>query len=83
MPTHDTELHELDRRTNDGIDVRLLWRAADNQPLVAVEDARTGASFTIAVRRDMRAYDVFHHPYAYAGERDADPSVPDLEEAPR
>jgi hypothetical protein len=59
-------LRELDRRLSDGIDVQLLWSPVDDRVLVAVSDARTGDTFTIEVRADQRAYDVFHHPYAYA-----------------
>jgi hypothetical protein len=59
-------LHELDQRSHDGIDVRLLWRKRDNQVLVAVADRKTGDQFEIAVRAGQRALDVFHHPYAYA-----------------
>ena len=66
-------LRELDRRVSDGIDVQLLWSPDDDRVLVAVSDARTGESFTIEVRSDQRAYDVFHHPYAYAPARPAAP----------
>jgi hypothetical protein len=61
-------LRELDHRTNDGIDVRMLWHQHDDRVLVAVSDARTGVAFTVAVAPDQRAYDVFHHPYAYVGD---------------
>lgn len=60
---------ELDRRFNDGIEVRLLWRPHDNSLLVAVSDARTGEAFSIEVREGERPMDVFHHPYAYAASR--------------
>ena len=59
-------LRELDHRTTDGIDVRLLWHQGEDRVLVAVSDAKTGAAFTVAVEDGRRAYDVFHHPYAYA-----------------
>ena len=59
-------LHELDQRSHDGIDVRLLWRKRDNQVLVAVADGKTGDRFEIAVRPGERARAVFHHPDAYA-----------------
>ena len=72
MTTHTTsELRELDHRVSDGIDVRLLWRPHDDRALVAVSDAKTGEAFTIAVGSDQRALDVFHHPFAYAGNRRA------------
>ena len=70
MITHQTaELRELDHRVSDGIDVRLLWHPYDNSVHVAVEDAKTGESFAIEVGPDQRALDVFHHPFAYAGNR--------------
>ena len=59
-------LHELDHRTNDRIDVWLLWRESDNQVFVAVADAKTGDEFTIKLREGEKPLDVFHHPYAYA-----------------
>ena len=57
---------ELDHRSNDGIDVRLLWHPREDRTLVAVSDAKTGESFTIAVRAHQRPLHVFHHPFAYA-----------------
>ena len=63
------ELRELDHRVSDGIDVRLLWRPHDDRVLVAVHDSKTGESFAIEVGSDQRAMDVFHHPFAYAGDR--------------
>lgn len=59
-------LRELDHRTNDRIDVWLLWRESDNAVLVSVADEKTGDRFTIQVRAGERPLDVFHHPYAYA-----------------
>ena len=70
MPKNATaELRELDHRVSDGIEVRLLWRPHDDRVLVAVADAKTGQAFTIEVGADQRALDVFHHPFAYAGNR--------------
>jgi hypothetical protein len=65
-------LRELDHRTNDRIDVWLLWRECDDQVLVAVADDKTGERFRIEVRAGERALDVFHHPYAYAACRGID-----------
>ncbi len=62
-------MRELDRRTSDGIDVRLLWSQHDNRVLVAVNDSKTDEAFTVEVRDGERALDVFHHPYAYADRR--------------
>jgi hypothetical protein len=83
MTTHaNPTLRELDHRVSDGIDVRLLWRPEDDRALVAVSDARTGESFTVEVRPDQRPLDVFHHPYAYAPDRAADPADGELTRAP-
>jgi hypothetical protein len=57
---------ELDTRSSDGIEVRLLWRPCDNNVSVAVNDTKTGEAFQLEVRPGQRALDVFHHPYAYA-----------------
>jgi len=65
MTTTET-MTELDRRINDGIDVRLLWSAEDDRLVVAVDDAKTGESFTVEVRERAKALEVFRHPYAYA-----------------
>jgi hypothetical protein len=59
-------MRELDRRTSDGIDVRLLWSEIDGRVHVAVNDAKTGEAFTVEVREGENALSVFHHPYAYA-----------------
>lgn len=64
--TTDIGIRELDRRTNDGIDVRLLWHSPTDRLVVAVEDSRTGESFELEVDA-ADALDAFHHPYAYAG----------------
>jgi hypothetical protein len=57
---------ELDRRSNDGIDVALLWNPRTNRLVVTVADDRRGDSFEIDVDA-ADALDVFHHPFAYAG----------------
>jgi hypothetical protein len=60
---------ELDHRTNDGIDVKLLWNARTNNVFVAVEDHKSGETFELDVRAGD-AYVAFHHPYAYRSFRD-------------
>jgi hypothetical protein len=60
-----TNARELAARSNDGVQVLLLWHPDDNAVTVSVEDARIGDRFQIAVAPD-RALDAFHHPYAYA-----------------
>ena len=59
------EARELAARSNDGVNVRLLWDPREDAVTVSVEDARDGQNFAVAVARD-RALDAFHHPFAYA-----------------
>jgi len=59
-------VHELHSRVNDGIHVRLLWRANDNHLWVMVTDTKGSEQFGIDVRDGALALDVFNHPYAYA-----------------
>ena len=40
---------ELDRRTSDGIDVRLLWSPDTNHVSIAVTEEDTGAALTFVV----------------------------------
>ena len=68
---HDTI--ELETRTTDGIEVRLLWHKAENRVSVTTRDVRSGEAFVIAVRDHERALDVFHHPYAYAAFHGVEP----------
>jgi hypothetical protein len=65
-------IRELDHRRSDGIDVWLRWCERDGRTLVEVRDSKTGGHFTIEVRDDERALDVFRHPYAYAAWRRID-----------
>ncbi len=67
-----TTIRELDHRTSDGIDVRLLWCERENRVTVSVRDGRKGESFSIEVRDGQSALDVFHHPFAYAAARGSD-----------
>jgi hypothetical protein len=67
------EMRELDSRTNDGIQVRLLWSPDDHGVAVAVLDTKSGDCFTIDVRDGESPLDVFRHPYAYAAGHFADP----------
>jgi hypothetical protein len=68
---HDTI--ELDSRTTDGIEVRLLWHRAEDRVTVTAFDMRSGEVLEVAVRSDERALDVFHHPYAYAAFHGVEP----------
>lgn len=62
--TPDTAVRELDHRSSDGIEVRLLWNARTNHVSVAVKDTRTEASFELPVHAGD-ALDAFYHPYTY------------------
>ena len=63
--TSERVIRELDRRTSDGIDVRLLWNPLADQVVLAVHDARTDESFELQVPAADALF-AFHHPYAYA-----------------
>lgn len=60
-------MRELDSRTNDGINVQLLWCEIEDRVTVVVDDTRTGHAFMLDVGAGQRALDVFNHPFAYAG----------------
>ena len=53
---------ELDRRTGDGIEVRLLWCQNDGHVTVAVTDTKTGEAFEVPVREGEHALEVFITP---------------------
>jgi hypothetical protein len=58
---------ELACRSNNGIEVRLLWSPDDDALAVTVDDA-AGESFELVVE-PAEALDVFKHPYAHAAFR--------------
>jgi hypothetical protein len=58
---------ELAHRTNDGVEVVLLWHQPSDELIVTVSDERNGAYFELPAE-PRRALDVFNHPYAYAAE---------------
>jgi hypothetical protein len=60
--------HELDFRSNDGLEVALLWQPETNRVSVSVFDSKTGDDFDITVD-PAEASDAFNHPYAYAARR--------------
>jgi hypothetical protein len=64
--TNPATIIELDSRTSDGIEVRLLWHREENRVTVTAHDTRSAEVLEIAVRDSESALDVFHHPYAYA-----------------
>jgi len=61
----ERQTRELAARDSDGIHVLLLWDPRENELTVAVEDARDGDRFQLAVAPE-RALDAFYHPFAYA-----------------
>jgi hypothetical protein len=67
-PAPDKAIRVLDRRTNDCIDVRLLWNSVTDQVVVAVHDTRANDAFEFQVVA-ADALVAFHHPYAYANHR--------------
>jgi len=79
--TEITEARELDARTGDGLDVRLLWYPATEVVTVSVDDAKCGSGFEFVVEPN-EALDAFHHPFAYASFRgiefDAPAPVPTI-----
>ena len=60
---------ELAFRSNDGMDVALLWHTANDLLSVVVADSRTDERFELVLDHDDPAMDVFHHPFAYAARR--------------
>jgi hypothetical protein len=67
MNTHSTiTRRELASRSNDGLDVTLVWAKRDGQDevVVSVTDHREGAYFEIPAE-PARALDVYYHPFAY------------------
>ena len=60
-----TGTRELDFRSNDGLEVALLWQPETNRVSVSVFDSRSGDDFTVEVD-SSEALDAFHHPYALA-----------------
>jgi hypothetical protein len=63
--TTTSTARELAHRSGDGLDVRLLWDAAQDRLTVAVSDHKTGEQFAIPAPR-ANALHAFHHPFAYA-----------------
>jgi len=62
----DTQFRELARRSNNGVDVTLLWDAETDQLLVCGYEERRDVHFEIQPERDA-ALDVYYHPYAHVG----------------
>jgi hypothetical protein len=60
-----TERRELAHRTNDGIEVALVWSKATNRVTIAVLDSHSDDGLEFDVDGSA-ALDAFKHPYAYA-----------------
>jgi hypothetical protein len=65
----DPEPRELAHRSNDGLEVTLLWHPARDKLTVCGSDHRTGARFEICVERHA-PLDVYYHPYCYVTRSD-------------
>jgi hypothetical protein len=63
--TPDKATRELDRRTSEGISVRLLWNCVADEVVVAVHDTRSEDSLEVQVK-PADALLAFRHPFAYA-----------------
>jgi hypothetical protein len=62
-------IRELDSRSGDGLEVRLLWNAQTDQVSVLVEDSKTEEAFELEVD-PADALTAFHHPFAYITDND-------------
>jgi hypothetical protein len=56
---------ELAHRVAEGIEVQLMWRAADDTVAVVVHEVGTGVRFELRVEPDQ-ALHAFHHPLKFA-----------------
>jgi hypothetical protein len=65
----DPQPRELAHRSNDCLEVTLLWHPARHELAVRGSDPRTGARFEIRPERHA-ALDVYYHPYRYVTRRD-------------
>lgn len=64
MSNRQTAARELAHRSNDGLEVTLLWQPVGDDLTVCVCDEKIGAYFEIHPEPFV-ALDVFHHPHAY------------------
>ena len=62
--THTEDWVDLADRSNDGLDVRLLWNRADGRVKVTVTRITSGRTAELRVT-PADALTAFHHPFAY------------------
>jgi hypothetical protein len=72
QPTPEYDVHELDYRAADGVEVALLWVVGTRNLFVVVVDEKSGDVLELDVEQGENAIDVFNHPYAYAAARGLD-----------
>jgi hypothetical protein len=60
---------ELAHRSNDGLDVTLLWHPARDELTVCASDYRTGVRFEVRPEHHQ-ALEVYYHPYCYVTSSD-------------
>jgi hypothetical protein len=72
QPTPEYDVHELDYRAADGVEVALLWVVGTKNLFVVVVDEKSGDVLELDVEQGENAIDVFNHPYAYAAARGLD-----------
>jgi hypothetical protein len=69
MLENDPRTRELAARSNDGLEVKLLWHPARDELTVCGSDHRTGARFEVRPERHL-ALEVYYHPYCYLTDGD-------------
>lgn len=57
-------IRELAHRSDDGLEISLLWKETTDELIVTVLDASSGELLEMAAQHE-NALDVFNHPYAY------------------
>jgi hypothetical protein len=71
--TQMTGTHELDFRSNSGLEVALLWESETNRVSVSVFDRLSGDDFVLEVD-PAEALGAFNHPFAFAAARGIPPA---------
>ena len=66
QPTPEHDIHELEYRAADGVEVALFWIVGTKDLFVVVHDSNNGDVLELPVDHGINAYDVFNHPFAYA-----------------